>query len=43
LGVAYYRAGKKAEAAQSLRMALKVQPGFPNAAEAKQILQTLNN
>jgi tetratricopeptide (TPR) repeat protein len=43
LGVAYYRAGQKSEAEQSLRAALKVQPTFSNAQDAIEILHSLSN
>ena len=43
LGVAYYHAGKKLEAERSLRMALKAQPSFSYAADAKQILAVLSD
>jgi tetratricopeptide (TPR) repeat protein len=42
LGVAYYRNGQKREAEQSLQAALKLEPNFGNAGDAKQILQSLN-
>jgi cellulose synthase operon protein C len=43
LGVAYYRAGEKPEAERSLRSALKAQPTFSYAGDAKQILAVLSN
>jgi len=42
LGVAYYGAGQKAEAERSLQSALKLQPDFANAADAKHILEAIN-
>lgn len=42
LGVAYYRNGEKREAEQALQVALKLEPNFGNAADAKQILEALN-
>jgi len=41
LGVAYYRAGRKPEAEQALRAALKLEPGSNNAGQAKELLATL--
>jgi tetratricopeptide (TPR) repeat protein len=43
LGVAYYRTGQKSEAERSLRTALKAQPTFSYAGDARQILAVLNN
>ena len=43
LGVAYYYWGQKSEAKQSLQSALKLEPGFSDADNAKKILQTLEN
>ncbi len=43
LGVAYYRAGKKVEAKQSLQMALKLQRDIAGSQEAKEILGALSN
>jgi len=43
LGMAYYQSGRKPEAKEALQMALKLEPNFPHAAEAKQILGTINN
>jgi len=42
LGVAYYRAGRKSEAAKSLQTALKLGSNFPNANDAKEMLATLS-
>lgn len=41
LGVAYYRSGRDSEAAQYLQTALNLQPDFPYAGDAKQILEVL--
>jgi tetratricopeptide (TPR) repeat protein len=41
LGVAYYHAGRKPEAEQALRAALKLEPGSNNADQAKELLATL--
>jgi tetratricopeptide (TPR) repeat protein len=41
LGVAYYRSGRDSEAEQYLQTALKLQPDFPYAGDAKQILEVL--
>jgi len=43
LGMAYYQAGRKPEAKGALEEALRLEPNFPNAAEAKQILGAMNN
>jgi len=40
LGYAYSKQGMKAEARTTLLKALKVQPDFPNAKDAKQLLET---
>jgi len=42
LGVAYYDAGRKPEAAQALQAALKLQPDPADADEAKRHLESLN-
>ncbi len=42
LGVAYYGAGQKADAERSLESALKLQPDFANAADARHILEAIN-
>ena len=42
LAVAYFRAGRTAEAKQSLQTALKLQPSLAQSAETKQMLDQLN-
>lgn len=42
LGVAYYGAGQKAEAERSLQSALKLQPDFANAADARHLLEAID-
>ena len=43
LGVAYSYAGEKPEAKRSLLLALKVQPDFANAEDAKKLLASMTN
>lgn len=43
LAVAYFRAGRAAEAKESLQTALKLQPNLAQSAETKQMMQQLNN
>jgi len=42
LGMAYYYLGHKSDAEQALQAALRLDPNFPNAEDAKKILMTLN-
>lgn len=42
LAVAYFRAGRAAEAKQSLQTALKLQPNLAQSAETKQMMEQLN-
>jgi tetratricopeptide (TPR) repeat protein len=43
LGVAYYYLGQKPQAEQALQAALRLDPNFSNAEDAKKILVTLND
>jgi tetratricopeptide (TPR) repeat protein len=43
LGVAYFRAGRKAEAKQSLETTLRLAPNFPQAGEARKMLVPFSN
>ena len=40
LGVAYWRAGRAADAKKYLQASLRLQPDFPDAGEAKKMLQS---
>jgi tetratricopeptide (TPR) repeat protein len=42
LGVAYYKAGQKSQAEQSLQAALRIQPNFSDAGDAKHLLEDLS-
>jgi tetratricopeptide (TPR) repeat protein len=42
LGVAYFRAGRKPEAAKSLQAALKLESNFANAGDARQMLDAIS-
>lgn len=43
MGIAYSRAGRKTEARHALGMALKIQPNFPEAQDARRVLASLSN
>ena len=43
LGVAYFRAGRMLEAKKFLEASLTLQPGAPNAADAKKLLASFKN
>jgi tetratricopeptide (TPR) repeat protein len=42
LGVAYYKAGQKSQAEQSLQAALRIQPNFSESNDAKHLLEDLS-